>query len=345
MIFILLLILSTKNARAIQIRINVEMILISTCCFWLTVIFVTGLVLGDPRYKKATLITVGSACASCDVLFYTAPLLHLYEIIQTKDSSSLYYPALVVNGLSCSLWAIYGLFGVYDIAVFLPSLIGLSVVIIGLRMCCMYPAIEPDQGSTKESSHPYAVYANSRQMSMRNSRQLSLISLMSGKSRMGSGIPHSNRVHSNRIRNDNMRISVEFQSARRQMSIDSDCDVSSNRISNNNFTNVKRKMSLERVQSSIDVINAKRKMSLDFMNNNNIAMEKNLSLKKSPLDYTDDYYVPQYSIKAKKIGSAVMLKDIEENPGDSMMMDIEDLDGDSSEHNSSSPKISTSLLS
>jgi hypothetical protein len=102
----------------------------------------------------------------------------MMEVVQTKDSSSLYYPALILNGASCILWVFYGLLGVRDIAIYLPSLVGLFLVIIGLGMCFIYPAmyIHVDEGQTGETKEvgeaitirdisPYAVYGTGREMS------------------------------------------------------------------------------------------------------------------------------------------------------------------------------------
>jgi hypothetical protein len=94
------------------------------------------------------------------------------EVVQTKDSSSLYYPALILNGASCILWVFYGLLGVNDVAIYLPSLVGLFLVIIGLGMCFIYPAmyIHVDEGQTEEATtirerSPYAVFGTGREMS------------------------------------------------------------------------------------------------------------------------------------------------------------------------------------
>jgi uncharacterized protein with PQ loop repeat len=172
-IFIITFRTAGRSPRDNKVRNKIEVILISTCCFWLTLIFITGLVLKDPQYTAATLTTVGSACASSNILFYAAPLLNIVEVVQTKDSSSLYYPALILNGASCILWVFYGLLGVNDIAIYLPSLVGLFLVIIGLGMCFIYPALYVDEhgeGQTEEATtvrerSPYAVYGTGREMS------------------------------------------------------------------------------------------------------------------------------------------------------------------------------------
>jgi uncharacterized protein with PQ loop repeat len=194
-----------KSPKDNIVRNKIEIILLATCCFWITLIFITGLVLKDPIYNNITLTTVGSACASCNILFYAAPLLHIMEVIQTKDSSSLYYPALILNGASSILWVFYGLLGVNDVAIYLPSLVGLFLVIIGLGMCCIYPAMYKDEAYLTEtedntrliSPPPYALFHNSRQMSL-----LSLNT--SGKVYMDHSIERSTK-NSNLILNEKIR--------------------------------------------------------------------------------------------------------------------------------------------
>lgn len=127
------------------------------------------------------------------------------EVIQTKDSSSLYYPALILNGASCILWVFYGLLGVNDVAIYLPSLVGLFLVIIGLGMCCIYPAMYKDEAYLTEAedctrlipTSPYALFHNSRQMSFASTNT-------SGKVYLDHSIERSTKK-SNRTLNEKIR--------------------------------------------------------------------------------------------------------------------------------------------
>ena len=60
---------------------------------------------------------IGCCCCAGSLCFKAAPLLNAAEIIATKDSSSLYVPALLVNGLSSLLWFVYGLYSMGEVRV------------------------------------------------------------------------------------------------------------------------------------------------------------------------------------------------------------------------------------
>ena len=151
--------------------------------FWTFIIFICGIVLNDPKYEETTITIVGAFSVVGSLMFYGAPLMNMVEIVRTKDSSSLYAPALFINGVSCTLWFFYGLLGVYAVIVWLPNIIGLGLVVVELGMCCMYPAKRSKSIGSGEENEPlseYAVYSSSRHMS--NADLIFPINMMVGES-------------------------------------------------------------------------------------------------------------------------------------------------------------------
>jgi uncharacterized protein with PQ loop repeat len=148
------------------VRIKVESILVISACLWLFLIFITGIVMKDPQYSEVRVTVLGAFCVISSLIFYGAPLINMIEIVRNKDSSSLYAPALVINGINCLLWFSYGLFGIHAVIVWLPNIIGLTLVAAELGLCCIYSAkAQTDSSVNNEPLPDYAVYSSSRHMS------------------------------------------------------------------------------------------------------------------------------------------------------------------------------------
>ena len=158
-----------ENPRDQLLRLKVEGILMISSSFWLTIVFITCLVLRDPKYLTFNIALVGSFSDICSLVFYAAPLLNISEIIRKKDSSSLYAPAIFINLISCILWFFYGLEGVHEMIVWIPNGIGAIICIFEIYICHHYPPLlDKFDGDVLESTYEnndYAVYSSSRHMS------------------------------------------------------------------------------------------------------------------------------------------------------------------------------------
>ena len=152
------------------IRLKVEGILMISSMFWLTIVFITCLVLRDPKYHELNITIVGSFGDICSLVFYMAPLTNIKEIIRKKDSSSLYAPAIFINLVSCILWFFYGLYGISQQIVWIPSAIGVVVCIFELYICWHYPLLPKQEFDGVADDHyrnnDFAVFASSRHMSI-----------------------------------------------------------------------------------------------------------------------------------------------------------------------------------
>jgi uncharacterized protein with PQ loop repeat len=137
--------------------------------FWLTIVFLVGIVLRSPQYHETNILLVGAVSDVCSLIFYAAPLVNITEIIAKKDSASLYAPAIAINLISCILWFFYGLLGVNQMIVWIPNTVGGALCIFELIICCIYPANrDPGLEGLLDDHHPindFAVYASSRHMS------------------------------------------------------------------------------------------------------------------------------------------------------------------------------------
>lgn len=157
-----------SGTREDSIRMKVETILFVSACFWVFIILITSIVLRDPKYDEINISIVGAFSVISSLVFYGAPLINMVEIVKSKDASSLYAPALLINGANCTLWFFYGLIGVKAVIVWLPNIIGLALVAVGLVMCGIYPAKRHKTMAFEGEDQPlsdYAVYSDSRHMS------------------------------------------------------------------------------------------------------------------------------------------------------------------------------------
>ena len=171
------------------IRLKVEGILMISSMFWLSIVFITCLVLRDPKYNELNITIVGSFSDICSLVFYAAPLTNIKEIVRKKDSSSLYAPAIFINFVSCILWFFYGLYGISQKIVWIPNGIGIAVCIFELYICWHYPPL-PSKVSDGVNfdhdhyrHHDFAVYASSRHMSISLSEVAPLLDLSSVSSK------------------------------------------------------------------------------------------------------------------------------------------------------------------
>jgi Sugar efflux transporter for intercellular exchange len=159
---------SKSNPRDQIIRLRVEGILISSASFWVTVAFVIGLVLKDEKHKEFKTLLVGALCDVCTLVFYAAPLTNLAEVIEKKDSSTLYAPAIGVNLLSSILWFLYGFLGIEEAVVWIPSAVGMILCMFQLYICWYYPVFLNDSFDEEiEEEFPqgdFAVFSSSRRV-------------------------------------------------------------------------------------------------------------------------------------------------------------------------------------
>ena len=159
------------SSRDQIIRLRVEGILIFCAFLWIAVSFITGFVLRDRKFDELRIFFVGLLCDVSTLLFYAAPLVNISEVIKMQDASSLYAPAIAVNLMSSILWFFYGLMGVNEVVVWVPSAAGVLLCVVGLFICCYYPSsadniTDNNVGAQLPIMGDYAVFASSRRSSV-----------------------------------------------------------------------------------------------------------------------------------------------------------------------------------
>ena len=120
-------------------RLRLEYVMFASVTFWLTAIFVISIVLKNADRATAAMI-VGISSDISSLLYYGAPLATVAEVIRTKDSSSLFVPAIVISAINCILWFFYGLLGVQSALIYVPNIIGILLCVGELIVRGIYPA-------------------------------------------------------------------------------------------------------------------------------------------------------------------------------------------------------------
>eukprot|EP01039_Chlorochromonas_danica_P001475 gene1475-1604_t len=108
----------------------------------------------DDPDEQATKM-VGYLCAFFNICYYAAPLSSMFQVIATKNASSLYLPAILVNSLNATMWLCYGAFGQNNPVVWGPSLIGLLLSMTQVVLVIRYhkgPWIHAIKGATTEET-------------------------------------------------------------------------------------------------------------------------------------------------------------------------------------------------
>ena len=115
----------------------VENILLGGVTFFLALGMVIGITLVNYDKEIRDVVVALVANSAC-VLYYGAPCSTMYEVIVSKNSSSLHLPMIFMNFLNSILWTVYAYFALHDFFVVVPNLIGASLAALQLSLICIY---------------------------------------------------------------------------------------------------------------------------------------------------------------------------------------------------------------
>ena len=90
----------------------------------------------------------GILCSIVDTIYQISFCEVIPKVIRTKDSSSIYFPGLVINLISCILWIIYSI-SIRDIPLFLCSLLGFGINTLLITLSHVYKKNENEINKTE----------------------------------------------------------------------------------------------------------------------------------------------------------------------------------------------------
>ena len=71
-------------------------------------------------------------------VYYTAPLSTVYNVIRTRNASSLFWPLSTMNIINGTLWAAYGI-AITDYFIWVPNAIGAVMAAVTLVLIWAFP--------------------------------------------------------------------------------------------------------------------------------------------------------------------------------------------------------------
>ena len=114
--------------------------------FMLIVGMIVSCVLRDSS-EKVKLMVTGSVCNAILVVYYSAPLSTVAEVVRTRDSKSFYFPLTLMNGMNGLCWFCYGL-ALDDWFIAAPNLFGSMLSAVQMVLMFMYPSSEKKRSSS-----------------------------------------------------------------------------------------------------------------------------------------------------------------------------------------------------
>lgn len=103
--------------------------------FWAALGMVCAEVFGsESNEHELTRSTIGWLSALFAVIYYASPLSTMFEVIATKDTSSLHLPMICVNFVNALLWTLYGFYGIQRAPIWLPNFIGVILAAVQLLL-------------------------------------------------------------------------------------------------------------------------------------------------------------------------------------------------------------------
>lgn len=132
----LILLGSAREELELVYSSTMEFILICGAVIWIALAYVI-ISSGD---FALTVFLVGMYGTISSIIRYMAPMTSVLSVFKMKDASSIYAPQLIANCVNCTCWTIYGLFGVGDVFVYIPPLVGIACSAFLLSLKTIYPS-------------------------------------------------------------------------------------------------------------------------------------------------------------------------------------------------------------
>jgi solute carrier family 50 protein (sugar transporter) len=91
-----------------------------------------------PYDREQAQLVMGIICTISLTIFYASPLSSMKQVIQKRDSSSIYLPLTITAGLGAAFWAAYG-FAVLDPWIYGPNCAGVVLALLQVALCIIFP--------------------------------------------------------------------------------------------------------------------------------------------------------------------------------------------------------------
>ena len=116
---------------------------IGFAAFWSAIVCVLGY--GHHIDHDAKQMLVGITVNVIQVFFYAAPLSTMWNVIRTRNSSSIHFATMLWNTINSTMWLCYGL-ALFDYFIFVPNILGTLLGLTQLALRMMFPS-KPEEDS------------------------------------------------------------------------------------------------------------------------------------------------------------------------------------------------------
>ena len=94
----------------------------------------------SPLSAAARASALGLWASGIFIVLCSSPLSSISSVIAERDASSIYAPMTAAQCANGTLWTLYGLFGVGDVFVWGPNLVGLLLGLAQLALKLVFPS-------------------------------------------------------------------------------------------------------------------------------------------------------------------------------------------------------------
>jgi uncharacterized protein with PQ loop repeat len=101
---------------------------------------------------STTQIAFGNIAMLYNISIFFFPLMSMKQIIETKDSSSIFVPFAVVAIVNCTYWSFYGIL-MQNLPMTIPNAIGASLSLLQYFLTLYYPS-NKSSSNLKENEYP-----------------------------------------------------------------------------------------------------------------------------------------------------------------------------------------------
>jgi len=126
-----------EHAAKVKLLSMVEGGLIAAPPIWGFVSWLAWVIWKEDREYAVKVI--GYICVFQTLVYFSAPLSFIKEVLRLKDASSIYPPSILANTANCSMWLVYGFVAIKDPMVWGPNLFGLLLQAINTLLVLWYP--------------------------------------------------------------------------------------------------------------------------------------------------------------------------------------------------------------
>lgn len=105
-----------------------------------------------PMSKNEKMLMWGITANVVLLIYYSAPLTTVKEVLVTRSSSSLYWPLCMMNVLNGLLWVGYGR-ATHNSFIWVPNAVGAALGLLQLALCLIFPRkvrVDPEEAAKRE---------------------------------------------------------------------------------------------------------------------------------------------------------------------------------------------------